>query len=96
MIFYFLKEGSDEVGPLTLDQLKCRPVRTDTKVWFAGLEEWTTADEVHELKELFIAQKSRSTFSKSKLGKFLRRLFPQKKKQDTFRFIVKKDNKHLN
>ncbi len=96
MIFYFLKEGTDEVGPLTLDQLKCRPVKSDTQVWFAGLEEWTTVDEVHELKELFTSRPSRSTFSTSKLGKFLERFFKKKKKPGTYRTPVSKEAKNLN
>ncbi len=96
MIFYFLKEGGDEVGPLTLDQLKCRRMKTDTQVWFAGLEEWTTADEVHELKELFTTNTSRSAFSKSKLGKILARFFKSKKTPGIYRITINKENKNLN
>lgn len=95
MIFYFLKEEGDEVGPLTFDQLKCRPVKSDTKIWFAGLEEWTTADEVHELKELFTTNTSRPVFSSSKLGKLLGRFF-KKKKSNTYRAILNKEAKNLN
>lgn len=95
MIFYFLKEGAEEVGPLTIDQLKCRPVKTDTQVWFAGLDEWTAADEVHELKELFTTQTSTSAFSNSKLGKFLSGLF-KKKMASTYRFTLNKETKNLN
>ncbi len=94
MIFYFLKEGPDEIGPLTLDQLKRRPVTNDTPVWFAGLEEWTAADEIHELKELFITSPSRSWFSNSKLGKVLHRLF--RKKSRKYQILLSKKNKNLN
>lgn len=95
MIFYFLKEGPAEIGPLTLDQLKRRPVTSDTPVWFAGLEEWTAADEIHELKELFITNPSRSWFSKSKLGKILNRLF-RKKSRKKYQVLLSKENKNLN
>ncbi len=95
MIFYFLKEQGDEVGPLTLEQLKRRPVTSDTPVWFAGLEEWTTADEIHELKELFIRNPSRSWFSKSKLGKTWNRFF-RKKSSKAYRMLLGKENKNLN
>lgn len=95
MIFYFLKEGPDEIGPLTIDQLKRRPVNNDTPVWYAGLEEWTAADEIHELRELFIASPSRSWFSKSKLGKVLNRLF-KKKSRKTYQVLLSKENKNLN
>ena len=53
MTHYFLKDGKTEIGPLTIEQLKCRPVNKNTPVWFAGLEEWTTVEQVYELKEIF-------------------------------------------
>ncbi len=53
MTHYFLKDGKTEIGPLTIEQLKNRPVSKNTPVWFAGLEEWTTVEQVYELKELF-------------------------------------------
>ena len=95
MIFYFLKEGPDEIGPLTLDQLKSSTVKKDTPVWFAGLEEWTTAEEVYELKELFNACPPRSRFLKSKLGKIWNRFFGARPKK-AYRVVLNKDRKNLN
>lgn len=90
MTFYFLKEGVDEIGPLTIEQLKHRPVTNGTPVWFAGLEEWTAADEIHELKELFVTSPSRSWYSNSKLNKILHRLF-RKKSRKKYRILLSKN-----
>jgi GYF domain 2 len=54
MTYYFIKDHDKELGPFTTKQLKTKSIKKDTPVWFAGLEEWTTASEVYELKELFV------------------------------------------
>ena len=95
MTFYFVKEGIDEIGPLTLEQLKSRSVTNDTPVWFAGLEEWTAADEIHELRELFVKSPARSWFSNSKLGKIFNRFFRNKKTKN-YQVVLRKNNKNLN
>ncbi len=96
MIFYFLKEGVEEIGPLTLDQLKCSTVRKDTPVWFAGLEEWTTAEDIYELKELFKITPQRSRVSNSWLAKIWNRLFKKRKPLNTYQMVLNKERKNLN
>jgi hypothetical protein len=70
MICYFIKDGDNELGPFTVRQLKRKSITKDTPVWFAGLGEWTTAAQVYELRELFVAKEPSSFFPKSKMNKF--------------------------
>ncbi len=95
MTYYFLKDGKNELGPLTIEQLKCKSIQRDTPVWFAGLEEWTIAGKVYELKELFIP-KSQSGFSDNKLLKIWNGLFKQNFKKKSYQMILHKDRKNFN
>ena len=54
MIQYFIHDGQNEKGPFDLEQLKREKLVKDTPIWYEGLEKWTTAGEVEELKVLFI------------------------------------------
>ena len=91
MTYYFLKDGKNELGPFTIEQLKCRSVKRDTPVWFAGLEEWTAAEQVYALKELFIIKSSRSRFLNSKLVKIWNNLFKQNFNKKSYQFILSKE-----
>ena len=51
--FYF-HDGQNEKGPITIEQLKLEALKKDTPVWHAGLENWTIAGEIDELKSLFV------------------------------------------
>ena len=97
MIHYFLKDGKTEIGPLTIEQLKCRPVNKNTPVWFAGLEEWTTLEQVYELKELVNPKSLKSyPFSNSRLVKFWNRVFNKPIKNKSNQMIISKERKSLN
>lgn len=50
---YHYSDGQSQFGPLSLDELKALPIQRDTFVWFEGLENWTKADEIEELREFF-------------------------------------------
>ncbi|MDQ6845801.1 MAG: DUF4339 domain-containing protein [Bacteroidota bacterium] len=91
MTHYFLKDGKKEVGPLTINQLKCRQVNKSTPVWFAGLDEWTTVEEVYELKELFIENCSRSHLYKTKFFKIWNRFFKQKFNKKVYQVVLTKE-----
>ena len=69
MIYYFIKDGENELGPFTIKQLECKTIREDTPVLFAGLEEWSVAGQVHELKELFATKVRPRFFPKFKINK---------------------------
>ena len=50
---YFLHNGTTHEGPFDIEELK--GITGDTPVWFDGLDDWTTADKVAELKDLIKA-----------------------------------------
>jgi hypothetical protein len=54
MIKYYLHDGIQEQGPFDFEELKSKNVTKDTKVWHEGLDNWTTAGEISELKDLLI------------------------------------------
>ena len=69
MTTYFIKEGEYESGPFTIDQLKLKLLNKESPLWYAALKEWTSAGNVHELKELFETKLSANSFAKNKLSK---------------------------
>ena len=50
---YFVHDGQTEVGPLQFEELSFQKLTKETPIWYEGLEKWTTAAEVEELKYLF-------------------------------------------
>jgi uncharacterized membrane protein YhaH (DUF805 family) len=50
---YFYSNGQDKEGPVTLEELKQKDVTPKTLIWCEGLEDWTEAKNVAELKEIF-------------------------------------------
>jgi len=50
---YFIHDGQSEKGPLDIEQLKLETLKKETPIWYDGLENWITAGEVEELKNLF-------------------------------------------
>lgn len=93
MTHYFLKDGKTEIGPLTIEQLKCRPVEKNTPVWFAGLDEWTTVENVYELKELFNSQSKK--ISTNLFSRIWQRLF-KKQVKEKYQVVYSKDRNRLN
>lgn len=49
---YYYMNGSDRIGPLSLDELKKEELKSTTLVWFEGLEKWTNASQLPELKTI--------------------------------------------
>jgi hypothetical protein len=47
---YFIHDGQQEVGPLSLEDLKVKSVSATTPIWYEGLSEWTTAIKIEEVK----------------------------------------------
>ncbi len=89
---YFLKDGKNEIGPLTIEQLKLRPVNKNTPVWFAGLEEWTTVEQVYELKELLATKSSASLPS---LNKFWTKLFKKSSPKTSYQLALSKERNNI-
>lgn len=53
---YYIVEGDNRIGPLTLSQLAAKGIEPSTLVWTVGMSDWTRADCVQELSPLLAAQ----------------------------------------
>jgi hypothetical protein len=53
MKMYYLHNGKEKEGPFDLETLKTRNITNDTPVWYDGLSDWTIAEKVYELRDLF-------------------------------------------
>jgi hypothetical protein len=52
MTRYYLHNGSQEVGPFNIEQLKSVALTEETRIWRKGFDHWTTAGEMPELSDL--------------------------------------------
>lgn len=50
---YYLHNGSENIGPFTLEELKQNNITRNTPVWYEGMSDWTEAGTIDELKSLF-------------------------------------------
>lgn len=50
---YYLHNGTDQQGPFNIEDLKVKLINKETPIWYDGLSDWTTADKIDELKDLF-------------------------------------------
>lgn len=50
---YYLHNGIEQEGPFDIEDLKAKLINKDTPIWYDGLTDWTTADNIDELKDLF-------------------------------------------
>ncbi|RRB01204.1 CD225/dispanin family protein [Larkinella rosea] len=48
---YYYLEGNQQLGPFTLEELRSKPIKPDTKVWTQGLPDWVAASTVPEINE---------------------------------------------
>jgi hypothetical protein len=52
MKIYYLHDGANQSGPFNLQELQEKQINKDTPIWYEGLDEWTNAGEIAELKEI--------------------------------------------
>jgi hypothetical protein len=50
---YYLHDGKEQQGPFDVEELKTKNITKDTSIWHEGLAEWTIADNITELNDLF-------------------------------------------
>lgn len=71
---YYLCKGEDNFGPFSFEELKSYDITGETMVWFIGLDSWTMAKDVPELKPLFSsvagAQPRHETLEKQYMAEF--------------------------
>lgn len=51
---YFLHNETTQTGPFDIEELKTKNLKKDTPIWFEGLNEWTTIENVEELKNILL------------------------------------------
>ena len=51
---YYLHNGTENIGPFDTDELKAKGIAKETQVWYEGLQEWTNAGAIDELKSILI------------------------------------------
>jgi uncharacterized membrane protein YhaH (DUF805 family) len=49
---YFYSDGKEKHGPLSLDELKQENIANETLIWFEGLNDWTPAGKLEEMKPI--------------------------------------------
>lgn len=50
---YYLHDGSTQQGPFDIEDLKLKNISGQTSIWYQGLDNWTTAEKIDELKSIF-------------------------------------------
>jgi hypothetical protein len=59
---YFSHNGQNEIGPFDFEQLKTMQIRNETPIWYEGLQNWTTANNIEELKSILQSKVSPPKF----------------------------------
>lgn len=49
---FYIMNGQNQEGPFDIEQLKLLNIKKDTPVWFEGIQNWTTAEKVEDLKSI--------------------------------------------
>jgi hypothetical protein len=50
---YYIHNETAQEGPFGIEDLKAKFINKDTVIWYDGLPNWTTANKIDELKEMF-------------------------------------------
>jgi hypothetical protein len=56
--YHYLVNGVQE-GPVSLEELKDKSISRKTMVWYEGIDEWTQAEKIEELRTLIINNENR-------------------------------------
>tara|TARA_B100000035_G_scaffold224795_1_gene193270 strand:- start:254 stop:955 length:702 start_codon:yes stop_codon:yes gene_type:complete len=63
---YFISNGDSQEGPYTYNILKRKKIKKTTNIWYDGLDEWTEANNIIELKSLFLKDIFKNNLQSSK------------------------------
>jgi hypothetical protein len=47
---YFYSNGQDKEGPFSIEELKIEDIKPDTLIWYEGLDDWTPAIDIEQVK----------------------------------------------
>ncbi len=50
---YFMYDGKMKDGPFSLEELKAKPLKKETLIWYDGLKDWGKAGDIDDLNEFF-------------------------------------------
>jgi hypothetical protein len=50
---FYLHNGTEQEGPFSKSELKEKNITRKTEVWYEGLNDWTNAENVDDLKNIF-------------------------------------------
>lgn len=50
---FYLHDGINQKGPFDIEELKSQGILKESPIWYEGLQNWTTADKVTDLNDLF-------------------------------------------
>ena len=91
---YFIHNGETENGPFDIEQLKLMQIKSETPIWYEGIQNWTIASNVEELKAIII-----STSTPPKFENFSQQntnINPPKFNQTQQQKIIEKEPKKKN
>ena len=50
---YFYLLNDQQLGPVTIEELKKKKIKKDTYIWYEGMDDWKPAGQLPELKDMF-------------------------------------------
>jgi tetratricopeptide (TPR) repeat protein len=56
MKHYYFADNDQQFGPFTFDELKTKRLKKSTLVWTEGMQDWTIANDIDELKDILISE----------------------------------------
>lgn len=56
MKHYYYADNGQQLGPFTFDELKAKRLKKSTLIWTEGMQDWTIANEIEELKSILISE----------------------------------------
>lgn len=56
MKHYYYADNDQQLGPFTVEELKAKRLKKSTLVWTEGMQDWTIANDIVELKDILISE----------------------------------------
>jgi hypothetical protein len=93
---YFYSNGQKKDGPVTLEELKKHNIQPETLIWHEELDDWTKAENVDELKDIFVSPlPTADTQNKKNDKKKKKKKTIKNRLQNTLNFIYSLDNHEI-
>jgi len=56
MKHYYYADNEQQLGPFTVEELKSKRLKKSTLVWTEGMQDWRTANDIEEIKDILISE----------------------------------------